>query len=90
MKPFERFAHAGVIHYLESIRDSFSRGSDFLFGSSGEGELTIKGSEHTAYVRKYRNRDGWRVALCRGSVQEELQTFDSTDEVREYLRRKLR
>ena len=64
MKDFDRFPHAGVKNELLRLRDALSaRNPRLRFGSSGDGEITIKGPNATAYARKYRSRDGWRLAL---------------------------
>ena len=66
LKDPDRFPHVGVRDALQGLRRRLSTTGRYQFGSSGEGELTIKGAEQTAYARKYKIRDGWRVARCRG------------------------
>jgi len=67
MKPFERFAHTGVRSQLETLRDTLKSDDSLEFGSSGEGELTIRGRQFTAYARKYKLEDGWRLVICEGA-----------------------
>ena len=64
MKDFDRFLHGGVKDELSRLRDVLStRNPRLQFGSSGDGEITIRGPNATAYARKYRSRNGWRLAL---------------------------
>ena len=89
MKDFDRFLHAGVRNDLLRLRDALSATSPgFEFGSSGDGEITIKGSNATAYARKYRRGTGWRLAVCRGGG-EDVSYPETTDTVIGELRQVL-
>ncbi len=90
MKGFRRFPHEGVLRDLSTIKDHFSDDARYSFGSSGEGELTIKGPIYTAYIRKYKRLDGWRVAVCSGSKEVKVVKPESTPEVLEFLSKNLR
>ena len=67
MKDFNRFSHGGVKNDLLRLRNALSaRSPGVQFGSSGDGEITVKGSNATAYARKYKRGTGWRMAVYRG------------------------
>ena len=66
MKNFERFAHEGVRKDLSQLKKNLSSDMRLKFGSSGEGELTIKGEEITVYARKFKQKDGWKLVKCHG------------------------
>ena len=90
MKDFHRFPHEGVRHELEVVMAAFSGSPRYSFGSSGDGELTIRGPEATAYVRKYRNgRPGWRVHICPPGIKTQPEYPRERDEVLSMLRRAL-
>lgn len=89
MKDFNRFAHSGVkkdLRYLVNRLRSMGR---FEFGSSGDGEVTVHGKDHTAYARTYKSKDGWRLVLCRGSQILET-TFPQSPEQVSCIARKVR
>ena len=67
MKAFNRFTHNGVKAHLERLRSNVAKLGSYEFGSSGEGELTIRSPRATAYARKYRIKNGWRLTVCHGS-----------------------
>jgi|GEM_PF-2148977 len=68
LKSYDRFAHAGVKRHLTQLRNhSVLQGLGLEFGSSGEGELTIRSRKATAYARKYKSRDGWKLVFCTGA-----------------------
>ena len=64
-EPF-RFEHAGVLRELQALHRRLNANGQYEFGSSGDGELTIRGATRTVYARKYRRGDGWRVSIYRG------------------------
>ena len=78
MKNFDRFDHTGVRKDLVQLKSKLSQSLNLTFGSSGEGELTIKGRELTIYARKYKQKDGWRIVVCRGP--KELKHFPESNE----------
>jgi hypothetical protein len=71
MKRFDRFDHHGVLTDLNRIKSQFVALDGIEVGSSGSGEITLRSPVVTAYVRKYRNKDGWRVVFCRSGKDEE-------------------
>jgi len=81
MKPFERFAHSGVKEDLGKLRRKFSSPGLVESGSSADGELTLRSQAVTAYVRKYRIKDGWRVVFWRSGGFEEKHYPASEHEV---------
>ena len=89
MKDFDRFSHAGVKNELLRLRNALSaRSPGVQFGSSGDGEITIKGSNATAYARKYKRETGWRLAVHRGgggNVSYPETTNDVIRELRQIL-----
>jgi hypothetical protein len=73
MMSFDRFAHGGVLQDLRRLKRRLEEAGGYEFGSSGDGEMTVRCPLVTAYARKYRNRDGWRLGNYHGSkVLEEL------------------
>jgi hypothetical protein len=66
MKNFDRFAHEGVKADLLRVKNELSLSDKYNYGSSGEGEITIQGKSFTAYARKYKAKDGWRLVVCAG------------------------
>ena len=56
LKQWDRFSHVGVKGELQRLRKDL--GDEFEFGSSGEGELTARGRNATAYARKLQNSLG--------------------------------
>ena len=65
MKDFDRFLHVGVKNELLRLRDTLSATSPGVqVGSSGDSEITIKGSDATAYARKHKRGDTWRLEVC--------------------------
>jgi len=89
LKAWGRFSHDGVRDALGSLRRRLRRTGRYRFGSSGDGELTIKGAELTAYARKYRVKDGWRVALCRGSRRIEDEQIDGIETVAAFIKKRV-
>ena len=84
MKDFDRFSHAGVKNELLRLRHALSaRSPGVEFGSSGDGEITIKGSNATAYARKYKRGTGWRLALHRGGGGNVSYPETTNDVIRE-------
>ncbi|MFJ4397422.1 hypothetical protein [Pseudomonas sp. NPDC089396] len=81
MKPFDRFAHNGVKNDLERIKSHFQSQRGIQFGSSGDGELTLRTETVTAYVRKYRVKEGWRVVFWRSGRAEGERLLMSEQEV---------
>ena len=90
MKDFNRFAHSGVKKDLRFVIDRLRAMGTFDFGSSGEGELTVRGKDHTAYARKYKSKDGWRLVLCQGSQVLETSFPQSTEQVISDIAEKVR
>lgn len=89
LKPFDRFDHSGVKQYLEMIKVEFEkRGCES--GSSGDGEITIRRDQLTAYVRRYRRpRDGndWRVQFwTKAHRDDQAKYFRSLDQVMNHLK----
>ena len=73
LKKFDRFPHSGVKRHLVQLKNTLGLDVNGLeFGSSGEGELTIRSAEATAYARKYKNQDGWKVVLCKGMKEVDV------------------
>ena len=89
MKNFGRFAHSGVRKDLVQLKSRLSQNPNLTFGSSGEGELTIKGRELTIYARKYKNKDGWRIVVCRGAKELETVFPDSNEDALAFVRSQL-
>ena len=89
MKKFGRFVHTGVRKDLVQLKSRLSQNLNLTFGSSGEGELTIKGRELTIYARKYKKKDGWRIAVCRGTKDVEPLFPDSNEEALAFVRSQL-
>lgn len=65
MKRFDRFNHEGVRKDLERIRSKFPESPVMEHGSSSDGEITLRRPDVTAYVRKYRIKEGWRLEFYR-------------------------
>ena len=84
LKRWDRFPHAGVRRDLIRMRKSLPADYPLSFGSSGEGEITIRATERTIYARKYKKKDGWRVVVCRGSqrINEEFpESFEAAQDL---------
>ncbi|MNJ63927.1 hypothetical protein D3C77_598560 [compost metagenome] len=85
MKSFDRFTHHGVLSDLSRIKSQFIALDGMEAGSSGDGELTLRYSTPetnvTAYVRKYRDKEGWRVVFCRRGKEEEKHYSAGEEEV---------
>ncbi len=88
-EPF-RFEHAGVLRELKALHRRLNAHGGYEFGSSGDGELTIRGPTHTVYARKYRRHDGWRVSICRGQRLESSEILDGIDAVFSLVRKALK
>ena len=71
MKSFDRFPHSGVRKDLVQLKLGLSQNLNLTFGSSGEGELTIKARDLTIYARKYKRKDGWKIVVCQGAKEIE-------------------
>jgi hypothetical protein len=89
MKNFDRFAHSGVRKDLDQLKSGLSQTLNLTFGSSGEGELTIKGRELTVYARKYKIKDGWRIVVRRGTKDVEPLFPDSNEDALAVVRSQL-
>ena len=89
LKAFDRFAHTGVRKDLVQLKSRLSQKLNLAFGSSGEGELTIKGQELTIYARKYKKKDGWRIVVCRGAIKLETLFPDSNEDALAFVRSRL-
>ncbi len=89
MKKFDRFAHTGVRKDLIQLRSGLSQNLILTFGSSGEGELTIKGRELTIYARKFKIKDGWKIVVCRGAKELETLFPDSNEDALAFVRSRL-
>lgn len=63
LKKFDRFPHAGVRRDLIRLKEGLEKIGLSEFGSSGEGELTVRVRTVTAYARKYKQENGWRLAI---------------------------
>jgi len=90
LKAWDRFVHSGVRDDLGALRRRLHATKRYQFGSSGDGELTIKGETLTAYARKYRIQDGWRVSLCRGSRRIESVRLDGIEAVAAFIKERVR
>lgn len=67
MKNWDRFAHSGVKKHLRALKIALENLGGYQFGSSGEGEITARNNSITAYARKYKVKNGWRLVICKGS-----------------------
>ena len=85
MKDFNRFPHQGVLADLEAVKRDLDRKAGYTFGSSEEGVLTIRAPRRTAYVRRYKLRDQWSVALTRDVPRYQVLHMSSLREVLNYL-----
>jgi hypothetical protein len=85
MKPFERFAHIAVKEDLGRLGRKFASPGVVESGSSSDGELTLRSQAVTAYVRKYRINEGWRVVFWRSGGHEEKHYPMSEHEVARLL-----
>jgi predicted restriction endonuclease len=65
LKYFDRFPHEGVKTDLQMLMQALRASGEYEFGSSGDGELTARGRNITAYARKYRHKKGWRLTILR-------------------------
>ena len=90
MKKFDRFAHEGVRKDLCQLKDNISSDMSLTFGSSGEGELTIKGRDITVYARKFKQKDGWKLVVCRGEKIIETLYPESNSEALTIARQSLK
>ena len=90
MKSFERFAHEGVRKDLLQLKDSLSSNLSLAFGSSGEGELTINRNNVTNYARKFKQKDGWKVAVCHGAKTVNTVYPESNAEALEVIQKLLK
>lgn len=79
-EPF-RFDHTGVRGALRALHAWLDDLGGYAFGSSGDGELTIRGATGTAYVRKLRDRPGWTATLWRGEHDQTHHQFEHLDAV---------
>ena len=86
MKKFDRFPHEGVKRYLVEIKHELESDNRYEFGSSGEGEITIRSSNIMYYARKYKRKDGWRLVICKGSKTIYEGCFDSSPSVVKAIR----
>ena len=89
MKSFDRFPHDGVKADLVRIKTQFPAQDGIQHGSSSDGEITLRSTSVTAYVRKYRIKEGWRVVFCRSGVDEEKHDPVSEQEVIRLLNERL-
>jgi hypothetical protein len=89
LKQWDRFAHSGVLRDLDQLRRTIEHEVLYEFGSSGDGEITIRALDRsiTAYARKFRARDGWRPAIYRGGRKLEPADLDTLDAVVQGIRR---
>ena len=89
LKNFDRFDHTGVRKDLVQLKSRLSQNRTLTYGSSGEGELTIRGRELTVYARKYKKKDGWRIVVCRGATKLETLFPDSNEDALAFVRSQL-
>ena len=90
LKPFGRFPHSGVRAELEAVIREVGTFGRFEFGSSGDGEVTTRNGQITAYVRKYRKGDKeWRVHICRPGVTSQPTYPKTQSEVLALLRQEM-
>ena len=69
-KDFDRFPHHGVRHHLERLQEEvLKRNPAMSVGTSGDGEITLKFTNATAYARKYRIKSGWRLEICQDGAK---------------------
>ena len=72
MKDFDRFPHHGVRHHLERLQEEvLKRNPAMSVGSSGDGEITLKFANATAYARKYGIKSGWRLEICQDGAKSQ-------------------
>ncbi|MEC7948481.1 MAG: hypothetical protein VX265_13025 [Myxococcota bacterium] len=79
-EPF-RFEHPGVRGELRALHAWLADAGGLEFGSSGDGELTIRGAAKTAYARKFRDQPGWKVTICTGEQVVEEHLLDHIEAV---------
>ena len=65
--PF-RFKHTGVRSDLTMLVKTLKKKKTgiYQFGSSGDGEITVQGSNGSVYVRKYKKGSEWRLKFYIG------------------------
>ncbi|MBK7107522.1 MAG: hypothetical protein IPH62_19825 [Ignavibacteriae bacterium] len=58
--PF-RFSHEGVKEHFIKLIGELKKIGFYDFGSSGDGEITVKGNFGSVYIRKIRKNPNWRL-----------------------------
>jgi hypothetical protein len=86
LKHFDRFPHAGVRRDLIHLKEGLEKIKLYEFGSSGEGELTVRARTATAYARKYKQKNGWRLAIYKGRDDIVVTNLDTAEAVIEAIR----
>jgi len=61
---FNAKEHSGVKEELNKLKKRLETIGNYDFGSSGEGEMTIQWENGSAYAKKYKRKNGWRVVYC--------------------------
>lgn len=87
LKRFDRFAHEGVLRDLQRLKNSLEKLGLSEFGSSGEGELTVRGRNATYYARKYKAKPGWRFATYYSKDKSPVVHLESDGDVVAAIRR---
>ena len=86
LKQFDRFPHTGVRRDLIRLQEGLQKIGFYEFGSSGEGELTVRAGTVTAYARKYKQKNGWRLAIYRARDDIAVTDLDTAEAVIEAIR----
>jgi len=76
LKPPFRFAHTDVRGELRALHAWLDDVGEYEFGSSGDGELTVRARTRTAYIRKRRGQSGWIVTIRDGEPDEQKRDFE--------------
>jgi len=87
MKKFDRFPHSGVMKDLVMLKKALGRLGDYEFGSSGESQITARSSTMTAYARKFKMKDGWKLEIWKNGKVIQTSHPDSCELVVKTIRR---
>ncbi len=88
LKEFERLDHGVATKDLVRLKNMLEQIGCYEFGSSGSGQITARGRHITAYARKYKRKDGWKLEICRNSDRTIEPTYpDSCQSVFDIIQR---